>query len=127
MALTKPPLNMIQTDDGVGYDIVVGDQRTPVAKEYDKSTIIYPVDGGFDEVNGIFELMLNNGTSIKVAGFLTSSSVGTGPKGDPGDDGRDGREGKPGQSGRDGKDGVQGIQGEQGSLGPQGEQGIQGE
>lgn len=133
MALTKPPLNMIQSDGAVNDIVVIGSDNEPTTTSPEAAKPVYPVNGGFDDLSGTFKLNLSDGSSISVGGFATTSSIGEGQRGLPGADGRDGRDGNPGPSGRDGKDGACGPQGEQGPIGlpgppgPQGEMGPQGE
>ena len=112
MALTRPPIEMIQTKSTESGSTV---------------TQIYPVSGSFDDLTGTFTLFLSNGDELKVSGMPTTGSMGEGRRGLPGADGRDGRDGKDGKDGKDGLNGACGVQGLEGKIGPIGLPGDKGD
>lgn len=96
----------------------------------------------FDPVAGVFTLALPGYGTVRASGFLTTSSIGSGPEGQPGARGasgidgltpRDGRRGPDGCIGQDGpegqpgKEGPRGREGQPGETGPEGRVGERGE
>lgn len=115
--LTRVPLKLL-SGKGIPHSDVRFDGKEIVVEEDSKQeTDFGVVSGSFDNTSGVLTLELKNGEKLEITGFLTNSSIGTGPVGPTGPSGRDGR---------DGLNGIDGLKGATGSQGPAGRPGVQG-
>lgn len=117
MSITRIPLDMLEpSDDASAGDTVEFDgeslQLVPEEQNLDDK---YITAGSFDSLTGTLTLQTTDGTSVKIEGFLTNSSIGKGPTGPTGPTG------KAGSNGRNGKDGLRGYMG---CTGPRGYRGM---
>lgn len=89
----------------------------------------------FDPVAGVLQLAIPGFGALRVAGFLTTSAIGSGPEGMAGKRGTsgidgltplDGRRGPDGCIGHDGPEGIAGKEGPRGREGQPGEPGPEG-
>lgn len=83
-------------------------------------------DAGFDDTNGLLNIVKQNSEVLVINGFLTQSDFGRGATGPQGARGFDGYEGDDGDDGPDGGAGCEGPKGETGLIGEMGEPGKDG-
>ena len=103
MALTKPPLDMIQATGTAGEVLTVGSNNGVSTSSAASTTSPYPVSGGFNDINGTLTLKMSDNTTVSIAGLPTSSSAGKGATGLPGSNGVNGVPGRDGTNGTNGK------------------------
>ena len=129
MALTKPPLGMIQAAGAAGSVLTVG-TNNGVAATTSSGVSPYPIDGGFNDADGTLTFLLSDGSNISITGMPTTSSMGVGITGAAGingingTDGTDGKDGAVGATGGCGPQGVVGPAGPAGIVGPDGPAGT---
>lgn len=119
--LNKIPTQMVSAK-GTPGDTVHFDGQNLVLGNPDAIPGQDTVTGAYDPETGALSLTLN-GTTVRIEGFITRNSIGTGPQGD---DGRPGINGVDGLPGRDGAEGPRGCEGPSGPRGPRGARGPEG-
>lgn len=125
----------------IPLDAVQGDENGPLVSESGviKAQLVEgavtELAASFDPVTGTFTLALPGLGTVRATGFLTNSSIGSGPEGQSGSRGtagidgltpRDGRRGPDGCIGHDGPEGQAGKEGPRGREGQPGEPGPEG-
>lgn len=141
MSLTKAKPGMI--DPGGKVDSVLTSEGHKVVLKEGLESLQGKklISGTFDDSNGTLQLLMEDGETLNISGFMTQSNIGvgatgpTGPTGAPGADGLiggqgpqgpPGCEGPAGPIGRTGQPGQTGLPGERGPAGPIGPTGPQG-
>lgn len=129
--ITRVPLSLVQARGKAGDPVVFNGAGLNTEQGTDTNAKL--VGGTLDSATGTLNLKLSDGSTIKIEGFATPSSITQGgipgPQGLPGRDGvngLDGRDGERGPTGFQGPQGPRGVAGPQGERGPQGPQGPQG-
>lgn len=123
--LTKTPLVMLQARGSSDADVRLQAGTVVVREDIDVNNSGV-VSANFDDSTGTLSLVLVNGSTIRVSGFLTQGNIGTGLPGPPGPAGARGADGLLGADGAQGPTGCQGPPGTPGATGPRGAQGPQG-
>lgn len=82
--------------------------------------------GNLNQLTGVLNLTISDGTFVQIGGFFTANSVVQGQAGPQGLKGRDGQNGNDGTDGEQGPTGCMGPAGPRGDVGPEGPRGPQG-
>lgn len=126
--LTRLPVSMLRARGKTGASLKNTGSSVQVSESEDSANITV-VSGHLDQLTGVLQLQMSDGSKVRVDGFFTANSIvqgQAGPQGLPGLDGRDGSDGRDGEQGATGCQGPAGPRGEAGPEGPRGPQGIQG-
>jgi hypothetical protein len=139
--LTKPPISMLSAVGKPGSNVSFDGARVVLEAPGEEVVGKTLVSGQFDDSTGTLVMLLGDGSTLSISGFITPNSIGvgvtgpTGPKGDPGADGLIGEpgpqgpqgcQGPPGIPGRTGAPGIPGAVGDRGPIGPTGPTGPAG-
>ena len=131
-APTRIDLSMVNVSNTDPSERVVYDGQKLEFMHYNDPVLQTVISGTFDPISGKLTLILSDGQTVEIDGFLNASNLGVGIPGPPGQngrnglDGRDGKDGPPGPIGRVGPPGSTGLQGPMGAQGPMGDMGHPG-
>lgn len=125
MSLTRTPLSMLEAKGEPNSDVRFTGKEVTTQPDVDINNSGLQ-SAHFNDTSGILTLVLMNGESIEISGFMTQGDIGEGPVGPQGISGIDGTDGLLGQDGERGPTGCQGPPGTPGATGPRGEMGPQG-
>lgn len=128
MALTRPPLSLIQPVGILdkGNKVETDGRNLYVSEDTIQTEDLRITSGSFNQTNGVLSLVCESGRVITISGFLTATSMGKGERGERGPAGVDGIRGTDGVNGLQGLRGLTGAQGLSGEKGDKGEDGPTG-